>query len=89
MYNIYKPIKTLEEVKGLSLYLYYEKHVAFHPEDPFEDYINTDDNNQCFTTEESIALNSRMEECFDVCQKEDVDIYNFMMQFSPIHSLMD
>lgn len=89
MFNIYSPIKSLADVKAFTLYLYNEKQVAFHPDDPFEDYINMDDHERSFSSEEAQTLNSRIEECFDICHKENVDIYDFMMQFSPIHSLMN
>lgn len=88
MFDIYRPITTLSGVKSFAQYLYGEIKLAFHPDESFEDYIDIDSHNYVFSKSEAKCLNKRMEECFKVCEKEKVDIYNYMMQYSPIHSFM-
>ncbi len=88
MFDIYRPITTLSGVKSFAQYLYGEIKLAFHPDESFEDYIDIDSHKYIFTQSEAKSLNERMEECFNVCDKENVDIYEYMMQYSPLHSLM-
>ena len=88
MFDINQHITSLSEVEAFARYLYDEAKVAFHPDEPFEDYVSTGSDNYAFTEAEAKILNQRMDESFAVCENEDVDIYEFMMQFSLIHSLM-
>lgn len=78
----------MAEVKDFARFLYEEAKIAFHPDDSFEDYVYIGSNLPVFTKAEAKSLNLRMKECFNVCRQENIDIYEFMMQFSPIHSLM-
>lgn len=88
MFDISQHITSLSEVESFAKYLYNEAKVAFHPDESFEDYVSIGSDCCAFTKAEAEILNHRMEESFVVCEKETVDIYEFMMQFSPIHSLM-
>ncbi len=85
MFEITKKITSLSDVKSFARYLYEEAKVVFHPDDSFEDYINIDTHNRSFSKSEAAILNQRMEECFNVCEKENEDIYEVMMEFSPLH----
>lgn len=78
----------MSDVEAFAHYLYDDAKVAIHPDESFDNYTKIDCGDYAFTTSEAEILNLRMEECFDVCRQENVDIYEFMMQFSPIHSLM-
>lgn len=88
MFNINQRITSLSGVESFAKYLYDVAKVNFHPDESFEDYVITGSDSYAFTKVETKILNQRMEESFAVCNKENVDIYEFMMQFSPIHTLM-
>ncbi len=88
MFDINRHITTLSEVESFARYLYDEVKIAFHPDESFQDYVSTGTDHYSFSKSEAAILNQRLEECFNVCENEGVDIYEFMMQFSPIHSLM-
>lgn len=77
MFDIHKNILTIQEVKDFAKYLYSVHKVAFHPDDTFDVYISSN-NEKLFSKEEIGILNIRMEECFDVCNKYDQDIYELM-----------
>lgn len=88
MLDINQHITSLSEMELFVRYLYDVVKVAFHPDEPFDDYVSIGSDNYVFTKSEAHTLNQRMKECFKVCKQENIDIYEFMMQFSPIHSLM-
>lgn len=88
MFDTNQHITSLSEIEAFARYLYNDVKVAFHPDEPFEDYVNIDTDCFTFTNAEAEILNHRMEESFAVCKNENVDIYEFMMQFSPLHILM-
>ena len=47
----------------------------FHPDDRFEDYVSCEDGSQTFTQEECVVYYHLMDECFEVCEENGVDIY--------------
>ncbi len=88
MFDINQQITSISDVETFAKYLYDEAKVAFHPDESFEDYVIVESDSRAFSKEESRILNKRMEESFAVCEREKEDIYDLMMQFSPIHSLI-
>ena len=84
MYDEDYNIKTLEDVQNFAKYLYYERGVAFHPDDDFADYENTETHEPTFTAKEVVLFNRLMEQCFDVCVQNGKDIYEVMAEFHPI-----
>ena len=69
------PITIQQEVKGFFRLLWKDLQLNFHPDDPFELFIDTATNDRVFDDEAATILNTRMDECFEVCEKADVDIY--------------
>lgn len=66
---------SLEYVKAFSEVLVLEGlTMGFHPDTPFEDYINSK-GEAVYTPEEVKLRNMVMEHCFEVCEREGVDIY--------------
>ena len=84
MYNNNSKIKTIEDVERLAKYLYNERHVAFHPDDDFADYVNDETGESTFTEVEIPLFNHLMDECFEVCEREMKDIYEVMSAFHPL-----
>lgn len=70
------PITTQQEVKGFFRLLWKDLQLNFHPDDTFDLYIDTATKERVFDDEAATILDTRMDECFEVCEKEDVDIYS-------------
>ncbi len=69
------PITTEKEVKGYFRLLWKDLGLSFHPDDPFELFID-DNGERVFDDEAAAILDARMDECFEVCEKANVDIYS-------------
>lgn len=74
-YNSESHIKTLSDVKAFFCYLLDEESVSFHPDDDFADYIDTKTKESAFSSDKVVTYNRLMQEAFDVCESERVDIY--------------
>lgn len=68
-------ITSVEEVESFFNYLTEERKVNFHPDDSFADYICIETNEPTFTKDEVVLFDRLMDESFDVCKKNGVDIY--------------
>jgi hypothetical protein len=80
-------INTSEDVKAFAKQLI-EEGVSFHPDDDFNDYVYFKENKPYYAKEEAEKRNELMEQCFDVCEKEGVDIYDIMLEVSLIETGM-
>ncbi len=56
------------------------KELIFHPDTPFEDYIVLGTDERCFSDEEANALNSRLNEAFEVSNSHGHNIYDMCME---------
>lgn len=74
-------VTNIEEVKQFAQYLVNELHLKFHPDDDFACYVNYDTKQPTFTPEEAAKYNVLMDECFDVCEKANADIYEIMGEY--------
>jgi hypothetical protein len=83
-----KKIITKEDVAVFAKELIKEG-VSFHPDDDFNDYVNFKENKPFYTKEEADLRNELMSSCFDVCEKDGVDIYNVMLEVTLIETGMD
>lgn len=73
-------VTNIEEVKSFAQYLVNELHLKFHPDD-FACYVNYDTKQPTFTPEEAAKYNALMNECLDVCEKANADIYEIMGEY--------
>ena len=48
---------------------------AFHPDDPMTDYVNRETGELSYTPEETERLDHLMDEAFDFCNQQGLDIY--------------
>ena len=69
-------IENLIDVVHFFEHLLYEKELSYHPDDDFSDYVNTMDDSPSFTDGEVRLYNRLMDQCFDICEKEKMDIYS-------------
>ena len=63
---LHTPIKDKKDVINFFDYLYLTRSISFHPDDDFNDYVNTKTKEPSFTKAEAEELNKRMKEAFDV-----------------------
>ena len=73
---IKETIKKPKDVSRFFRWLYEQKHLSFHPDDDFKDYVCYGTLKRSFTDREASALNSVMDECWSVCEDADVNIYD-------------
>lgn len=81
-------IKSSEDVKSFAKQIIAEG-VSFHPDDDFNDYVNFKENKHCYSKSEAEVRNKLMNNCFEVCEKEGVDIYTLMLEVSLKETGMD
>ena len=75
-YNETSHIKTPADVKVFFPHIVFEKHVSFHPDDAFADYVYFADRTHVFNEQEVLLYNRLMDESFDACEKANADIYS-------------
>lgn len=73
-------INTVDDVRMFFKYLVNDKELNFHPDTDFTDYINISTGKTIFSDEEITRYNRIMDSCFVVCNKHNVDIYDFGIQ---------
>lgn len=71
-------INTISAVKRLAHQLKRELGLGFHPDDPFEDYINIQTGKSIYSPEQAKLRNMLIQQAFDTCEKENADIYLIM-----------
>jgi hypothetical protein len=76
-----KEIKNLNDVEAFAKELIKES-VNFHPDEDFNNYVNLESNLPTYTKEEADLRNKLMNQSFDVCEKEGVDIYDFTLEIT-------
>ena len=55
---------------------------AFHPDDPMMDYVRRDTGKPSYTSEEAEKLDAMMDEAFESCEQNGIDIYELSMDIS-------
>jgi hypothetical protein len=81
-------ISSLQEVELFMKQLISEGTNA-HPDDDFNDYINTITGHQTYTAEQAAIRNSLMAESFIVCDRNQIDIYDLMQEIYLTETGMD
>lgn len=72
-------INTVEHVKIFFTQLL-DESLNFHPDTPFEDYINGETRLDTYTIEEAAIRNKLLEQSFYVCEAFNIDIYELCME---------
>ena len=83
-----KQIKTTKNLVEFARQLVKEG-VNFHPDDDFSDYINLETQEPTYTKDEADFRNELMNQCFTVCEKNGVDIYDTMSEVALKETGMD
>jgi hypothetical protein len=72
-------IQTLNDVIAFAKHLVQNEKLSFHPDDDFRDYVNFETQEAFYTNEEAILKNKMMNDCFEVCKKNKVEIYELLL----------
>lgn len=81
-------IKSVADVEQFAKLLV-EEGSNFHPDDDFTEYVNYKTGEPTYTPEEAEHRNSLIEQAFEVCEKEEQDIYSVMQRIMLIETGMD
>lgn len=74
-------ITTINDVENFATHFVKDCNISFHPDDDFADYINIEN-------QDKIALYNRLnDECFDVCEGANADIYQIYYEIQYKHIL--
>ena len=76
-----KEIKNLNDIEAFAKELINES-VNFHPDEDFNNYVNLESKLPTYTKEEAKLRNNLLNQCFEVCEKEGVDIYDYTMEIT-------
>lgn len=63
-------IKTEADIKAFFIWLVDDQYLNFHPDTPFENYVDYDTGKRVYSDEAAVLLNALMDRCFEI--KEDV-----------------
>lgn len=83
-YNSKTKISTIEDVEKFVKFIYEDLEVNFHPDDDFNDVINQETGEKSFSEVEANMYNNLVNECFNVCERENVDLYEIAYNLHPI-----
>lgn len=87
-YTIESQIKSVSDVESFFHHIVHERKVNFHPDDMFEDYISYEDGINSFTAEECAIYNRLMDESFNVCESNGIDIYEIGLKELKTHLII-
>lgn len=73
-------IKTEKDLRDMLTEVIGYLGWAFHPDDPMTDYISRDTGESSYTTAEAQRLGLLMDEAFDFCNQQGLDIYALSME---------
>ena len=71
-------IETIQDVKDFAEYIKVVDNAAISPDDSFSEYANYKTLELTYTKEEADKRDKLMEQCFEVCEREGVDIYELL-----------
>ena len=68
-------ITKVEDVANFAKYLIHKEKLSVHPDDNFFEYTNYETSLPFYTKEEAKLRNKLMNQCFDVCEQNNIEIY--------------
>ena len=71
-------INSLEDVKEFVRILIEDEDIAFHPDTPFEDYINLNTNQPTYSEEDAVLRNNLLEQAFELGNNLGVNTHEVM-----------
>lgn len=77
-------ISTVDDVNNFMKFIYEDLEVNFHPDDDFNDIVNYETGEKSFNKKDADRLNKLVDDCFKVCEKNNLDIYEIALKHHPI-----
>lgn len=78
-------ITNVDEVKNFFHYALSDRNIAVHPDDSLTDFSEDELKQLNVTKDEAVNYERLMDECFEVCERENEDIYGiFIDVYMPI-----
>ena len=71
-------IETIQDVKDFAEYIKVVDDAAISPDDSFSEYVCYETMEPTYTKEQAQERDKLMEQCFAVCEREGVDIYELL-----------
>jgi len=84
-----KSIKYRSDVTGFFIHLFHDVQLNFHPDTPFEDYIDYETKQPSFTSEECADYEQVMDNCLDWCEKNGRDIYKIALEANQFSEFLE
>ena len=72
-------ITNIDEVKNFFHYALYDKNIAVHPDDSLTDFSEEELKQLDITMDEAVNYERLMDECFEVCERENASIYGIFL----------
>lgn len=72
-------IKNVNDVVAFAKHLVQNENLSFHPDDDFRDYVKFETNQPFYSETEAALRNKLMNDCFEVCNKNNVEIYELVL----------
>jgi len=72
-------INRSQDVQKFFEHIVYDLGINFHVDTPFSDYVYNYNDKPCFTKKEALRLQIMMERCDQICDSENVDIYEIAL----------
>jgi hypothetical protein len=72
-------ITTITDVKTFAAFLVKEEKLSFHPDDDFNDYVNFETKLPFYNAKDAEVRNRLMGQCFKVCERNKLEIYDVML----------
>ena len=79
-------ITTIDDVMDFFKHLH-DQGLNFHPDTPFQEYIDLKTGHQLFSDEVIIELNNALFICFEICEEHELDIYSFRHIYATFFTL--
>ena len=78
MKTLPKRIETIQDVKDFAEYIKVVDDAQISPSDSFSKYICFETMEHTYTKEQAAERDKLMKQCFAVCEREGVDIYELL-----------
>ena len=77
-------ISTVEDVNKFMKFIYEDLELNFHPDDDFNDIVNYETGVKSFNKKDADKFNKLVDDCFKVCENNNLDIYEIALKHHPI-----
>lgn len=78
-------ITNVDEVKNFFYYSLYDRNITLHPDDSLADFSEEQLKQMNVTKDEAVNYDRLMDECFEVCKRENADIYDmYLDEYLPL-----